>query len=37
MTENVVVDDQVETEELLPLPYADDSVQDDEAIEEETK
>ena len=36
MTENVVVDDQVETEELLPLPYADDSVQD-ETVEEETK
>lgn len=37
MTENVVVDDQVETEELLPLPYADDSVQDDETVEEETE
>ena len=37
MTENVVVDDQVETEELLPLPYADDSVQDNETVEEETE
>lgn len=40
MTENVedMIDkDQTETEELLPNPYDDDSVQDEEIVEEETK
>lgn len=40
MTENVedVIDkDQTEIEELLPNPYDDDSVQDEEIVEEETK
>ena len=40
MTENVedVVDsDRAETEELLPNPQDDDSVQDEEIVEEETK